>query len=440
MYRMDYSSHGHGKGLHHAQADQRSLSVGLGSIGQNELGVVVSADPKPRLKWTPELHERFVDAVTQLGGPDKATPKSVMRVMGVKGLTLYHLKSHLQKYRLGKQSNKESNSDTHKDARTSTDGKAMNILGRGGNALTNQKEAAHIVEALSTQIEVQKRLREQLEVQRCLQMRIEAQGKYLQTILEKAQETLVYQTCAPPRLGVEGVHHLGEMLSNIHGHGISLSTALSRSSGSVSPLMDMRPQNNSEEQYTASQNSQNTRDCNSSCLSYLGVVVGDNELETNHHSQFKTNLHDKKSQTPDQLMVNSLWNSSRNALSSENNVKLMEGSSQNDQSNSLGVLNETVMPMSMTMMESSSPVASRAPFADKRMPLLLQSNTHLFHDYLSHEQAGLFKNFDGADCSPSMLGKCRKSIEGLDLNIRGEGGHAPQQGIKLDLNTFEWGR
>lgn len=33
-------------------------------------GGVSSADPKPRLRWTPELHERFMDAVSQLGGSD----------------------------------------------------------------------------------------------------------------------------------------------------------------------------------------------------------------------------------------------------------------------------------------------------------------------------------------------------------------------------------
>ena len=107
-------------------------------------GLVLTTDPKPRLRWTAELHERFVDAVTHLGGPDstfssslsfllllhsfvlicmyvcsivcgwwlftlivninyncdiistEATPKTIMRVMAVKGLTLYHLKSHLQ--------------------------------------------------------------------------------------------------------------------------------------------------------------------------------------------------------------------------------------------------------------------------------------------------------------------------------------------------------
>lgn len=41
--------------------------------GSNLLGdgcLVLTTDPKPRLRWTAELHDRFVDAVTQLGGPD----------------------------------------------------------------------------------------------------------------------------------------------------------------------------------------------------------------------------------------------------------------------------------------------------------------------------------------------------------------------------------
>jgi len=38
--------------------------------GDSGSGLVLTTDPKPRLRWTVELHERFVDAVTQLGGPD----------------------------------------------------------------------------------------------------------------------------------------------------------------------------------------------------------------------------------------------------------------------------------------------------------------------------------------------------------------------------------
>ncbi|WCJ28636.1 Myb family transcription factor IPN2 [Euphorbia peplus] len=146
---------------------------------QGDSGLVLTTDPKPRLRWTVELHERFVDAVTQLGGPDKATPKTIMRVMGVKGLTLYHLKSHLQKFRLGKQPHKEFNDHSMKDGptldlqRSAASSSAM--MGRSMNEM---------------QMEVQRRLHEQLEVQRHLQLRIEAHGKYMQSMLEKAYQTL----------------------------------------------------------------------------------------------------------------------------------------------------------------------------------------------------------------------------------------------------------
>ncbi|XP_031275167.1 myb family transcription factor APL isoform X3 [Pistacia vera] len=100
-----------------------------------------------------------------------------MRVMGVKGLTLYHLKSHLQKFRLGKQPHKEFNDHSIKDA----------------SALDLQRNTASSSAMISRSMnemhmEVHRRLQEQIE--RHLQLRIEAQGKYMQSILEKACQTL----------------------------------------------------------------------------------------------------------------------------------------------------------------------------------------------------------------------------------------------------------
>ncbi|XP_026422174.1 myb family transcription factor PHL7-like isoform X1 [Papaver somniferum] len=130
-----------------------------------------------RLRWTNELHERFVDAVAQLGGPDRATPKGVLRVMGVQGLTIYHVKSHLQKYRLAK-CLPDSTSDGQSVERKESGDLLSSSEGSSGMQIT---------EALKLQMEVQKRLHEQLEVQRQLQLRIEAQGKYLKKIIEEQQ-------------------------------------------------------------------------------------------------------------------------------------------------------------------------------------------------------------------------------------------------------------
>ncbi|XP_010537820.1 PREDICTED: myb family transcription factor APL-like isoform X2 [Tarenaya hassleriana] len=163
---------------------------------QGDSGLVLTTDPKPRLRWTVELHERFVDAVTQLGGPDKATPKTIMRVMGVKGLTLYHLKSHLQKFRLGKQPHKEYNDHSAKD------GPRASALDLHRNTASSSGMMRHSMNEM--QMEVQRRLHEQLEVQRHLQLRIEAQGKYMQSILEKACQTLAGENMAAAAAAVAG--------------------------------------------------------------------------------------------------------------------------------------------------------------------------------------------------------------------------------------------
>ncbi|KAF8749332.1 hypothetical protein HU200_012661 [Digitaria exilis] len=123
----------------------------------------LSTDAKPRLKWTPELHERFVEAVHQLGGPDKATPKTIMRLMGIPGLTLYHLKSHLQEIRLGKNLQAQANTANAKMVCTCSDRNNTSMRRNGSPSSHLSIEAQinrsmHISETLQMQIEVQRRL------------------------------------------------------------------------------------------------------------------------------------------------------------------------------------------------------------------------------------------------------------------------------------------
>ncbi|XP_022882949.1 myb-related protein 2-like isoform X2 [Olea europaea var. sylvestris] len=215
-----YHHHHQGKNLHPSSRmftpPERQL-FHQGANGTGDSGLVLSTDAKPRLKWTLDLHEQFIEAVNQLGGAD-TTPKSVLKLMGIQGLTLYHLKSHLQKYRLSKNLQGQANTGIDKAGNKSATGERMpeaNGTQTSHLSMANQtNKNLPLSEAIQMQIETQRRLHEQLEVQRHLQLRIEAQGKYLQSVLEKAQETLGRQNLGTIALEAAKVE-LSDLVSKV---------------------------------------------------------------------------------------------------------------------------------------------------------------------------------------------------------------------------------
>ncbi|KAK4253280.1 hypothetical protein QN277_010604 [Acacia crassicarpa] len=153
------------------------------SSSSTDAVLIGDASAKERLRWTQQLHDLFVKAVNRLGGPDRATPKSIvkeMTSMGVSGITIYHVKSHLQKYRINKLI-PESATGSKLERRSISD-----IL-RNFSTLT----PLQLKEALHLQMEVQKRLSDQLEVQRSLKLKMEAQGKYLERLGQTYQNSTI---------------------------------------------------------------------------------------------------------------------------------------------------------------------------------------------------------------------------------------------------------
>ncbi|KAE8734408.1 Protein PHR1-LIKE 1 [Hibiscus syriacus] len=133
---------------------------------------------KTRIRWTQDLHDKFVECVKRLGGAEKATPKAILKLMDTEGLTIFHVKSHLQKYRIAKYMPDSAEGKSEK--RTSTSDVTQ---------IDDKTSGLHLTETLQLQLDVQRRLHEQLEIQRNLQLRIEEQGRQLKMMIDQQQKT-----------------------------------------------------------------------------------------------------------------------------------------------------------------------------------------------------------------------------------------------------------
>ncbi|KAG9148291.1 hypothetical protein Leryth_012242 [Lithospermum erythrorhizon] len=155
---------------------QPQLSICISPICGSPSSAVALSN-KSRIRWTQDLHARFVECVNCLGGSDKATPKAILKLMGSESLTIFHVKSHLQKYRNAKYVPDASRGKIEKKTTTP------------GTTPIDIKTGLQITEALQLQLEVQRQLHDQLEIQRKLQLRIEAQGEQLKMMIEQQRKT-----------------------------------------------------------------------------------------------------------------------------------------------------------------------------------------------------------------------------------------------------------
>ncbi|KAG5555568.1 hypothetical protein RHGRI_006272 [Rhododendron griersonianum] len=167
----------HDHNLYSSQLEHMRNSAGISGRVSVNAGNSVSSGAsafsgKTRIRWTQDLHNQFVECVNHLGGAEKATPKAILKLMDSEGLTILHIKSHLQKYRTAKYMPEFAEGKFEKKSTPTNDASGMQI-----------KEALHL------QLDVQRQLHEQLEIQRNLQLRIEEQGRQLKMMFDQQQQT-----------------------------------------------------------------------------------------------------------------------------------------------------------------------------------------------------------------------------------------------------------
>ncbi|GLT96156.1 hypothetical protein SLE2022_138010 [Rubroshorea leprosula] len=145
---------------------------------------------KTRMRWTPDLHEKFINSVNRLGGAEKATPRAILKLMGSNGLTILHVKSHLQKCRYTKCMSKSTKDKKLQNTRDHDETDKHNkIVTHVNMPKLYMKTSMQVIEILHNQQDLQRHLHEQLEIQKNLQQLIEEQGRQLKAMLEQQNQT-----------------------------------------------------------------------------------------------------------------------------------------------------------------------------------------------------------------------------------------------------------
>ncbi|KAJ6864412.1 myb family transcription factor PHL5-like isoform X3 [Populus alba x Populus x berolinensis] len=143
-------------GRFNSREEKRSPRFSLGGFpisSGKDLSNTLSS--KTRIRWTQDLHKKFVECVNRLGGAES------------KNIEVQDTCQTLQKVNLRKA-----------EKRTSIDDVSQ----------IDVKTGFQIREAVEVQLDVQRRLHEQLEIQKILQLRIEEQGKQLKMMFDQQQK------------------------------------------------------------------------------------------------------------------------------------------------------------------------------------------------------------------------------------------------------------
>jgi SHAQKYF class myb-like DNA-binding protein len=100
-HAADPSAAGYTKRVRGAAEEPPAAAAGNGGNGEDGAG----ASKRARLVWTPQLHSRFVDAVTHLG-IKAAVPKTIMQARNTHGA--FRLRQSYPRYCIGRHTSLES--------------------------------------------------------------------------------------------------------------------------------------------------------------------------------------------------------------------------------------------------------------------------------------------------------------------------------------------